>query len=219
MKLRPMSDLHLAHHRDDGASFVDSIEVKDQEEILILAGDICNSQLSFLHKDRLCAKFQRSIFLRGNHEFYGQRFMSYAPFKKGRIIAATLWHGENESKEAEKYYNDFEKIVGYKEKVYDCHKETVEWLSNNIKEGDIVVTHHAPSLKSIPARFVGSQMNPFFANDLDKLIEMTKPALWIHGHIHDRLDYFIGKTRVVCNPLGYPHAPNSAFDENLVIEI
>ena len=27
--------------------------------------------------------------------------------------------------------------------------------------------------------------------------------MWVHGHTHERYDYMIGSTRVVCNPRGY----------------
>jgi hypothetical protein len=30
-------------------------------------------------------------------------------------------------------------------------------------------------------------------------------GLWIHGHIHESCNYLVGnRTRVVCNPRGYP---------------
>ncbi|VUM19025.1 hypothetical protein PGKDCPLP_03529 [Stenotrophomonas maltophilia] len=51
--------------------------------------------------------------------------------------------------------------------------------------------------------------------------------LWVHGQVHDSLDYRIGRGRVVCNPLGYPipHRKkgvipeNPDFDPNFVIEV
>ena len=36
------------------------------------------------------------------------------------------------------------------------------------------------------------------------IVNMPKPPkLWIHGHMHNRSDYMIGDTRIVCNPRGY----------------
>ena len=49
------------------------------------------------------------------------------------------------------------------------------------------------------------------------LIDEARPALWIHGHMHSRIDYRIGATRIVANPLGYDDE-NFAFDPGLVIE-
>lgn len=56
---------------------------------------------------------------------------------------------------------------------------------------------------------------------------MAGPAgqadLWVHGHVHESFDYWIGRCRVVCNPRGYPgragQAENARFDPNYVVEI
>ncbi|MGH8196257.1 MAG: hypothetical protein ACREQ8_17955 [Woeseiaceae bacterium] len=42
------------------------------------------------------------------------------------------------------------------------------------------------------------------ASRLDGLIEQFQPTLWIHGHTHEPSDYELFRTRVVCNPRGYP---------------
>ncbi len=68
----------------------------------------------------------------------------------------------------------------------------------------VVVTHHAPSPRSISPQFVGDPLSPSFASDLTELIERTRPALWIHGHTHHPVDYRIGKTRIVSRQWGYP---------------
>jgi len=86
----------------------------------------------------------------------------------------------------------------------------------------VVVTHHAPSARSIHARFATDPVSGAFASDLDDLVEASGASLWIHGHMHDSFDYVIGQTRVVCNPRGYPHGArfeNSKFDPALVIEV
>jgi predicted phosphodiesterase len=84
----------------------------------------------------------------------------------------------------------------------------------------VVVSHHAPSDRSISDRFrAESHINASYASDLEVL--MGPPvALWVHGHTHDSLDYQVGGTRVRCNPRGYiPHEPNPGFEPGLVVEI
>jgi DNA repair exonuclease SbcCD nuclease subunit len=84
----------------------------------------------------------------------------------------------------------------------------------------VVVSHHAPSPRSIDRKYKGSLLNPAFASDLDDTIERYQPDLWLHGHMHDSFDYRIGRTRVICNPRGYfPFELNPGFDPALVIEI
>jgi Icc-related predicted phosphoesterase len=82
----------------------------------------------------------------------------------------------------------------------------------------IVVSHHAPSARSVAAAFRDDPLNPAFASRLDGLIAESGPALWVHGHTHAAFDYRIGGTRVLCNPKGY-HRENARFDPALVVDI
>ncbi len=83
----------------------------------------------------------------------------------------------------------------------------------------VIVTHHAPSPTSIAPRFHGSILNASFASDLRELMGPVV-KLWVHGHMHNSLDYVERGTRVVCNPGGYvPFALNPQFDPGLVIEV
>jgi Icc-related predicted phosphoesterase len=85
----------------------------------------------------------------------------------------------------------------------------------------VVVTHHAPSVRSIHKKYAGDMLNAGYASDLEYLmIGHEAPALWIHGHVHSRFDYKINKTRVVCNPRGYIQYNEALdFDSHLVIEV
>lgn len=56
----------------------------------------------------------------------------------------------------------------------------------------VVVTHHLPHCRSIPARFKGDLLSAAYASDLSEVIEMGRPVLWIHGHTHDSCDYTVG---------------------------
>lgn len=83
----------------------------------------------------------------------------------------------------------------------------------------VVITHFLPHPNSIADKYNGDSLNPYFCSDLSWLIEEQQPDLWIHGHTHEVCDYKIGKTRVVCNPRGYPGEHNKGFNPNLVIEV
>ena len=86
-----------------------------------------------------------------------------------------------------------------------------------------VVTHHAPSVLSIPNEFktgAYSDVNGAYASSLEEDIFDTKPDVWVHGHIHQSQDYILGDTRIMCNPRGYyPNGLNSEFNPNLVISL
>ena len=89
----------------------------------------------------------------------------------------------------------------------------------------VVVTHHAPHPGSVAARYARDPITPGFVSDLGDVIRRGRPAIWIHGHVHDGFDYQVGATRVLANPKGYgpkwPDRPpeNRTFDPGLVVEV
>jgi predicted phosphodiesterase len=68
----------------------------------------------------------------------------------------------------------------------------------------IVVGHHCPSELSVATQYKGDMLNGAFRSGLDDFIEQ-RPQIryWLHGHTHHNFNYWIGETRVVCNPRGY----------------
>ncbi len=103
------------------------------------------------------------------------------------------------------------------------HINSREWLckslSNSTSKQNVIVTHHAPSILSVAPKFKDSLLTTGFASNLEDLIEAYQPDLWLHGHVHDAVDYYINKTRVVCNPEGYPHEIDNGFVLDKIIEI
>lgn len=78
-----------------------------------------------------------------------------------------------------------------------------------------VVTHHAPHPGSLADRH--AHLAWCDASDLTALIEAGGPDLWVHGHVHQHVDYQIGRTRVVCNARGHVEE-RTDFIPGLVIE-
>ena len=69
----------------------------------------------------------------------------------------------------------------------------------------VVVGHHAPSKLSTKPKYENQVMvNGAYSSDLSEFI-LDRPQIkvWTHGHTHDKFDYMIGSTRIVCNPRGY----------------
>jgi predicted phosphodiesterase len=100
------------------------------------------------------------------------------------------------------------------------------WLEERLDETrlgpTVVITHHAPSPRSIHPRFAGSPVNACFVSDVERLLDGASVRLWIHGHTHDSFDYVVNGTRVVCNPRGYAKGgvnENPRFDPDFVVEL
>jgi predicted phosphodiesterase len=83
----------------------------------------------------------------------------------------------------------------------------------------VIITHHAPSTRSLPARFAADILSAAYVSNFDELVETTRADLWIHGHIHTSCAYHIGKTQVICNPRGYPDENNTGFDATLAVDM
>lgn len=105
------------------------------------------------------------------------------------------------------------------------HRDSVAWLEGALyqcsPERNVVVTHHAPHPRSVPAVYEGDPLTPAYASDLERL--MGNSALWVHDHMHESCDYTVHGTRVVYNPRGYSHGTprgeNDDFLPGLLIEI
>src|SRR3546814_20387466 len=86
----------------------------------------------------------------------------------------------------------------------------------------VVITHHAPSPRSIHPRYEGSLINTCFVSNSEYLMDASRAALWIHGHTHDSFDYQVAGTRVICKPRGYARDgvnANINFIPNLLVEL
>jgi calcineurin-like phosphoesterase family protein len=84
----------------------------------------------------------------------------------------------------------------------------------------VVVTHHSPSLRSVPEPFKTDILSAAYSSNLEEFVATSGAALWIHGHHHHSCDYTVGTTRVVSNPRGYAgHEPNPNSDPGLVVGV
>ncbi len=97
----------------------------------------------------------------------------------------------------------------------ELHRGTGAYLDRLLFDADgtptVIVTHHAPSARSIAPKFSGSATSAAFASNMDSFVSAFQPDLWIHGHVHDSFDYQIGRTRIICNPRGYEAYANPDF--------
>ncbi|RWX19221.1 phosphohydrolase [Rhizobium leguminosarum] len=93
-----------------------------------------------------------------------------------------------------------------------------EELSKPFDGTTMVLTHHAPTPRSLDPRFDGHISNAAFASNLSSTIAKGRPSFWIHGHIHRFHHYVESETRVLCNPRGYRNEAGGGFRPGFVIE-
>ena len=239
--LQVLSDLHFEFHRDGGAAFVDSLDPKGVD-VLVVAGDLASAKLIEEALGRVCDRFAEVVFVAGNHEYYGG-----SPKRTGAVIAravarhrnlhwldesaavvagvrfvgTSLWFSDSpEGRLLRGQLNDFRVISDFEPWVYEKNARAREFLEAEVGAGDVVVTHHLPSPRSVHPKYQGDPLNRFFVCDVEGLMAAREPGLWIHGHTHEQVDYQVGRTRVVANPFGYlRHESQAGFRERLLIEV
>ncbi len=101
-----------------------------------------------------------------------------------------------------------------------------DWLRREFGEPHagplVVVTHHAPTRKSVAPRYARNWLSPAFVSDLPLDAFMGPASLWVHGHTHTSFRYMHGLCTVVSNPRGYPTRrgfENTEFDSRLVVDL
>jgi Icc-related predicted phosphoesterase len=104
----------------------------------------------------------------------------------------------------------------------DSRLALTQFLAGGARGRSIVITHHAPSVRSLPKSKHEDPISAAYASNLEDLIVEHGPALWVHGHIHTPADYRVGSTQVLNNAQGYPS--DSAEKKNgsrgdLVVEL
>ena len=144
------------------------------------------------------------------------------------LIGATLWTDFNRGDSftmfaVEKGMNDYRQIG--KEDVSDMtyfnrtsnrkidaqfileqHQTSLSYIYEHAKNNDkvIVMTHHAPTHKSLNIEHSGSTLDYAYSSDLsDIILDTSSIKYWLHGHTHMSVDYQVGQCRVLSNQRGY----------------
>lgn len=105
---------------------------------------------------------------------------------------------------------------------FKLHQQSRKWLEESLEASsarNIVITHHAPSIKSVPEAWKEDYLTAAYASDLEDLVLNYQPEYWIHGHIHTPANYQIGTTTVICNPHGYIDEKDNGYERELIIEL
>jgi predicted phosphodiesterase len=154
-----------------------------------------------------------------------------------RVLGCTLWSdfmlfGEDLSDDAvglsRQLVNDFRGTIRHLGRPFTPadavvrFRASVAWLKGELAKPwqghTVVVSHHAPSIRSVGPQFRNDPVSAAFASDLEELVCNHSIDLWVHGHMHQCFDYQIGNTRVLCNPRGYPHEENR-FNSHLLVSL
>lgn len=238
MKITVFSDLHV--DLNGVQSVLDDVDNNDCD-VVVLAGDIAeirkNEHVTFLRL--FCAKVRVPVVMvMGNHEYWhttadhvSETLEQYKSIKNlyvlnrnvvtiqgQRFVGATMWFAKSPFTELRaKKWNEFRIIENGHRWIWEESARDCEFLWNNIQPGDVVITHHAPTWRSLQP--VRHEFDVYYTNESWKWWEKDA-QLWIHGHTHRHCQYTMGNTRVICNPYGYyKYGERTGFDPQLQIEL
>lgn len=135
-----------------------------------------------------------------------------------QYIEAKYWWQNNDNRtQAAKYLNVSGQSLLGKDKFhpvisYLLHNESVSWLSEQLRKPfigkTVVVTHHAPSFKSTVRETSEKRiaLQASYASNMETFISQFSQVidLWVHGHIHQAVNYQVHGVPVRSNPRGYP---------------
>lgn len=103
-------------------------------------------------------------------------------------------------------------------------KTSMSYISRIVKKFKnkkiIVLTHHAPSIKSCLNIYKNDLTSSCFVSNLEDFIQQhTNIVAWVHGHVHNHNDYMIGSTRIISNPIGYRCFNEKSDYKKTIIEL
>jgi len=234
MKVKIVSDQHLEFRASNGQyrKYFNAIYPKTGEtaDACVVAGDFdiigARSRAFF---QEICDRERQVLYVPGNHEYYGCASMHSVDdilhefeeelsnlrilrtgevfeFAGTRFLGDTMWVPKTPDLIlSAAQVNDSRYIPHLLAEIDERYRQFIAWLSKELRPEDVVITHHLPSERSTPAVHRQSAAQPWFVAFGAESLLAKGPRAWIHGHTHERCDYVLNETRIVCNPVGYPN--------------
>lgn len=148
-----------------------------------------------------------------------------------RIAGTTLWSHVTEEQMSSIgcFIADFHAIQGWTVAENNrVHASSLQWLAEEAlraladNKKLIVMTHHAPLLRSCHSKHLGSPLSSAFETDLSEFIKANGHIkLWLHGHTHHSDARMVGNALVLSNQYGYAADTDAreTFDPMLKIDL
>lgn len=130
-------------------------------------------------------------------------------FKKVMNDAKLITKGKRNS-----YYGSYHEFDPYS---YFKEEYAKLQLMRDYDDIDVMVSHYGPVVpENMPIQYRNITSTFYYFDGL-KDIQRISPKYWLFGHTHDRYDFMVEDTRLMCNPLGYPGEMSGNFIQEIEI--
>ncbi len=193
--------------------------------------------------------FSQTYWIPGNHEYYhgdiSERSGSFQEKIRDNVtlinnqsvvhwetdlIFSTLWSQLNlaDDWQLERSLSDFHVIknqgAGFSPAAFnELHADSLVYLQKAVARSaakhKVVVTHHVPTYRNYPPKYMRDLLSQAFTTELAPFIEASGIHSWLYGHHHAAIaDFKIGGTNLLTNQLGYvKHGEHLAFKRDAVV--
>jgi len=183
MQIKLISDLHTEFSHKDQRDETFEWLPNEGIDTLIVAGDLSTGFKKRIKPNlkAMCDRFPNVIYVLGNHDcWYSSLEKRYEQLStldakisnlhwlenravtidNERFIGGTLWFPRQVN--SKNSWVDYRLVEDGYETISAAHEKTKKYLEDNVREGDIMVTHHLPSYQCVAPRWVGEFSNCFF---------------------------------------------------------
>ncbi len=145
-----------------------------------------------------------------------------------RVLGCTLWSSipDEHSALILRRLNDFKKIR-WNDGLLDLNiyaelfRDESNWLAEQIPisgQATVVLTHHAPIIRSGDPQYHGSALSGAFVNSLERWMQFPIHT-WAFGHTHWQNEINLNGVRLVSNQVGYEHENIPRFNPQGCFEV
>ena len=183
----------------------------DGKKVLFVAGNHTYYGNEYKQVEKVLRTYNRNIKYLSN---------TYVEIDGILFFGATFWtdfllYGKQSKdlcKRTAKQYADYRSILNNSLNITPAfterlHITALRLMSTvcSLNKPTIMITHHTPSWKSSLPKYRSDFFTSSFCSNVDWMC-MRYPNIkyWLHGHVHNRCNYKLNKTKVLCNPYGYP---------------
>jgi len=160
-----------------------------------------DKEIGKICKEENCIYLNRKAVKIGNIFFIGCTLWANIP----NYVRPSMWRGLNDLKyiynsSGPLTINDYNKL----------HCRDLKYIIDTLNEirkshpitKVVVITHHAPSSKMNPEKYLGSALSKSYYTNLEHLLD-DQISVWINGHTHLVREIEINDVRLVSNCYGY----------------